>query len=1043
MKKKILSIILASVMLLAMIPAFSVGASNPEVETLMDAKYYRTVITADTIIVDGQLDDAYNGSQKIYAAAGSTSSVNFKAYTAVTLKGFYVWAEITGGASFRVYNLMDDGRAQAWGWYEISKNGTVTATSKGTTALVDATVSTVETGSGWRAEIFVPFAVQLLNFTNYKLNIALSAINGSSVSYDRSEVTNAETSNANYKPLRLVTWIDRSPAFAPNKVYSMNEIFANEDVPVHGGLINSAVYVANGGFTIDGRKDAIYSEHNKIPLITWHTYHENAQPIGAQVSDMGYVYTAFDNENLYVYYERYDEELLGSEQLKTYYYFEDESGVITAGYLNFEIDYAWFGNSNTNWPGTKIDSANITYKRATLGTNLYGAEYKMVLPSGIQEMLAAGKDVKIKIAFDTVEENSTYNNSNGKKVNLSSSYPDAYNMYDYTAGADFIDPNNFGTTMLLSKSFTADKYGKIEGAKLQLGADITVNYYATIGTGDVHNAYMKFTRGKTEYIAYPRKVEGSTMYAFAFKGLAPQTLGDNIKAELYIDGELVSTKDGYSAKQNCQNLLAKEEYRDNVKMNNLIKSLLNYGTAAQGYAKYNTETPINEGYRVVLNTPTAADSVRSISSPISNDIKMTALGVYFDSVNKMYVKFVAPSLDGITVTFNGEEATIEKSGDRYIAYSEAVPVSQFGISCEIVLSNGSASQTATYSINSYTYAKLTSEDETMVELAKATYTYGDAAKKYAGFSDTVYTVMTYNDADNNAPYEDLHGNVMTIIKESMPDLIGMQEVQQSQQDDYKSAFEAMNYGWLWESRGASSNGDHYWGELSKPSGVAIAYNKDKFTLISNKHLWLSDTPNKASKYDDSDYTYDFHAALLQDNTTGEQFVFVSAHCDYTGTANVKQITKLLELCETDNQYLSYGQYRKIYVADWNFGHLGLHTGLNAAGAKLMYEAGYADTGDQISGIYRPSTTAPGATLDCCFTDTSEFQAIDYKVINTELALYTSDHYPVFSKIVVKQSYGDVLLEGIYEFPELPEDPTYKDHDDNFVTEDDTDGFVLP
>ena len=1064
MKKKILSIILASIMLLAVVPAFNAGAAgNPNVEKLMDAKYYRTVITADTIKIDGQLDESYKGAQNITATAGSTSNVNFSAYTAVTLQGLYVWAEITGGTSFRVYNLMDDGRTNAWGWYEINKNGAVTATSKGTTALIDAEAKTVALpdGSGWRAEIFIPFAAQLLNFTNYKLSIALSAINGSYVCYDRT-VNNIETAYENYKPIRLVTYVDRVD-YSPNFVYGMEEIFADDDVPVYGGLVNSAVYVESAP-TIDGRKDAaLYSEHNKIPLITWHTYvnHDTdddqkgdqllvsesvaakGEIIGDAVSDMGYVYTAFDNDYLYVYYERYDEELFGQEQLQMFYYFKDESGNITAGYMPFELDWAWFGNYNDNWPGTTVSAEAMpqsNYKRATLGGNLYGAEYKMPLPDGIKAMLAADKDVSIKLAFGT--EQQTTIDGTRHTVNLAGSYPDAFDMYNFAGGEDFIDPDNHGTTMILSKSFTADKYTKIEGASLQLGADITVNYYATLGTGDVYNSYMKFTRGETEYIAYPRKVEGSTMYAFALKGLAPQTLGDTIKAELYVNGEVVATKDDYSARQNCVNLLAKNEYSGNVKMNNLIKSLMNYGAAAQGFAEYKTDKLINAEYKVVLNAPTAADSVRNISAPISGDTKMTALGVYFDSVNKMYIKFTAPSLSGVSVTFNGEEASIHKYGDVYIAYSNAIPVSQFGITYDIVLKSGNATQTATYSINSYAYAKLSSADETMVELAKATYTYGDAAKKYAGLSTTVYTVMTYNDADNNDPYENLHDNVMTIIKESMPDLVGMQEVQKSQQSYYQTAFEAMNYGWLWESRGASSNGDHYAGELSKPSGVAIAYNKDKFELVSNKHLWLSDTPDRASKYDDSDYTYDFHAALLRDKATGEEFVFVSAHCDYTGTANVKQVAKLLELCETDNQYLSYGSYRKIYVADWNFGNLGSHTGLNSDGAKLMYEAGYADTGDQISGIYKPSTTVNGATIDCCFTDTNEFKAIDYKVINTELALYTSDHYPVLSKIVMAETYEDVLLEGIYEFPELPEDPTYNDHGDDFVTEDDTDGFIL-
>ena len=179
MKKRILSIVLVTVMLLAMIPSFAVHAADPEVNTVMDYNYYRTVITTENIKVDGKLDEIYKNSQKITAdhwTSGSSSNVDFSAYTAVTVNGLYVWAEITGGESFRVYALMDDGRTSSWGYYEISKNGTVTATTKGgTTTLIGATASTVTGSDGWKAEIYIPFVATIINYTNYDLAIALSA----------------------------------------------------------------------------------------------------------------------------------------------------------------------------------------------------------------------------------------------------------------------------------------------------------------------------------------------------------------------------------------------------------------------------------------------------------------------------------------------------------------------------------------------------------------------------------------------------------------------------------------------------------------------------------------------------------------------------------------------------------------------------------------------------------------------------------------------------------------------------------------------------
>ena len=110
------------------------------------------------------------------------------------------------------------------------------------------------------------------------------------------------------------------------------------------------------------------------------------------------------------------------------------------------------------------------------------------------------------------------------------------------------------------------------------------------------------------------------------------------------------------------------------------------------------------------------------------------------------------------------------------------------------------------------------------------------------------------------------------------------------------------------------------------------------------------------------------------------------------------------------------------------------------GANDRY-AGYYTAEAQITNSYKPSTSVNGANIDFIFTKPSAFKSIKYKVINDHpLALWTSDHYPVFAKLVLAEEYDDVLLEIIYEYPELPKDPDYNDWGDDFNTEDDTDGF---
>ena len=105
-------------------------------------------------------------------------------------------------------------------------------------------------------------------------------------------------------------------------------------------------------------------------------------------------------------------------------------------------------------------------------------------------------------------------------------------MYNYNACGDKL------TSVVLNKNFTDSTPGAITGANVALGADITVNYYAVVAPKDVYNSCMRFTQNGKTYIAYPEKSDYPGEYKFAYKGVAPQTVGDNIKAELIVDDEL-------------------------------------------------------------------------------------------------------------------------------------------------------------------------------------------------------------------------------------------------------------------------------------------------------------------------------------------------------------------------------------------------------------------------------------------------------------------------------------------------------------------------
>ncbi len=263
------------------------------------------------------------------------------------------------------------------------------------------------------------------------------------------------------------------------------------------------------------------------------------------------------------------------------------------------------------------------------------------------------------------------------------------------------------------------------GANVVLNNSLAVNYYAKLPEA-YKNAQMKFTMNGKETVVDAVYNEATGEYMFTFANIPPQCIGDNIKAELILGGEVVVEKDGYSVLKNAQNLLAK--HSGDPKTANLVKAMLGYGTAAQKYANYKVDVLINAGYEMNLVTPLESVSVKGVQNN-TGDATFTAAGVYFDSVNKLYVKIKANTKP--TVTVNGAEALVEANGDgAWIVYTDGIYVVDFDNTYTFVITSNANAPTFTYSVNSYTYAKLTSDREGMAELAKATYTYGIAAEDY-------------------------------------------------------------------------------------------------------------------------------------------------------------------------------------------------------------------------------------------------------------------------------------------------------------------------
>lgn len=267
----------------------------------------------------------------------------------------------------------------------------------------------------------------------------------------------------------------------------------------------------------------------------------------------------------------------------------------------------------------------------------------------------------------------------------------------------------------------------IDSASITIGEDITMNYYVTMP--DIFaSAAMYFTvKDITEPIIAESKLAADGRYVFSLD-IPPQFMATNIRAELKLGEQILATQENYSVKAYAQNMLNNSP---SDKLKQLLTDLLYYGDAAYNYANETTdETPVTNDVENIGTASTAAPATTDFK--LENMLEENATypayflgaGVYFDNVNKIYVKL--STTENVTLTING--VAVEVTGDT--VYTDGILATGFAETYTFVLScNGEEMQILTYSVNAYVYA-MKDKGNAMAALAIALYNYGESAKAY-------------------------------------------------------------------------------------------------------------------------------------------------------------------------------------------------------------------------------------------------------------------------------------------------------------------------
>ena len=702
-------------------------------------KAYIVYTSTDPVVLDGEMDDVYLNSTKVDTFGGyrwgsndemkKGTLSNSYAYTVATTDGIYMFIHVddktmnnkTGsgdGDGVEVYmdwtpddlahddltsgNSGDDYRSathSVTGAISADYNGNLSG-NRGfqyvTKASGDVAVHKIENPEwdgediqtqyiGYNLEIFVPFTGEM------KAAVATQGNYHFGLGFQLNNDTTYDGTN-NRQSIHYDTGAGDSYYIGYEKL--PNAAFKYED-----NMVTYTTGAAVSNVQFDGANTN--GEYDKAEAIHVNLNHDGAV-VGS--ADDGDIYRVIcDGQYVYILMESVDNTPMSGDEISLY--------------------FARMGGYHKTWDGwyrnfTRSSSSDSEYKIVDNGENGFAVEAKIALRDEEKAMFQNGTLVlSISVRYTDATSSGSTACADSRKQN-----------YFYVCG-DY--------TPLLRKIVlsNAPAENKLTGANVLLGASLTINYYATLDSAST-NAVLKVTMNdKVTYLG-AKKADEPGKYKFVFEGIAPQCMGDNIKAELIVDGEVVSTKDDYSILANVTSASVM-----NSETEQLIYDLLAYGAAAQKYTGYKMDSLVNKGYedKTLAGKLTIENDDRGYTDPLE-DARFTAAGVHHANINSIYVKFIADDITNTTITIDGKPAVVEAceitdpttkdTVSGYIVYSEGIKVIDFDKVYTFAITTATGTQTLSYSINAYAYQKIVSDDAATANLAHALYAYGVSAENY-------------------------------------------------------------------------------------------------------------------------------------------------------------------------------------------------------------------------------------------------------------------------------------------------------------------------
>ncbi len=249
-----------------------------------------------------------------------------------------------------------------------------------------------------------------------------------------------------------------------------------------------------------------------------------------------------------------------------------------------------------------------------------------------------------------------------------------------------------------------------------------------------------------------------------------------------------------------------------------------------------------------------------------------------------------------------------------------------------------------------------------------------------------FSVMSFNVYYGNDSEQDYIERVITMIRNQMPDTLGLQEATQTWMNLISAALP--EYAYVGISREPQKENDEY---------SAIFYRTDKFNLIDSGTKWLSETPDVPSKFPGAMLNRVMTYVLLESKEDGTRFLHVNTHLDHKeDRLRMLQMKVIRDLVKD----LKQGEDLPIFfTGDFNSVPEG------DPYRRFTKEYGFRDASHTAAFSYRVPTyhnykdnVKKQSYLDYIFlnpnVEAAEYRVLDQK-INDD---YASDHHPIIATV---------------------------------------------